>query len=114
MTELSPLTAFIFREGLVRFCGGLYNENQLEELQAHVSNNAVQTKTQRHASGQNWTLEQLWDHLRTHGAEGNKAWGKHVDEATQVGVFQDVFLQKGWRPFFSTPAGNLQFCIKLG
>eukprot|EP00434_Breviolum_minutum_P013023 symbB.v1.2.011473.t2/scaffold770.1/size163962/9 len=73
VTELSPLKAFIFREGLVRFCGGLYNENQLEELQAHVSNNAVQTKTQRHASGQNWTLEQLWDHLRTHGAEGNKA-----------------------------------------
>lgn len=78
VTELSPLKGFIFREGLVRFCGGLYDENQLEELGAHVSNNAVQTKTQRHASGQNWTLEQLWDHLRTHGAEGNKAPGKNM------------------------------------
>ena len=66
VTQLCPaLRAFLFREGLVRFCSGNYTEAGLEELGAHISNNAVQTKTSRHASGQNWTLEQLWCHFRT-------------------------------------------------
>ena len=56
VTQLHPeMQAFVFREGLVRFCAGSYDAASYQELQAHISNNAVQTKTSRHASGQNWT-----------------------------------------------------------
>ena len=64
VAEIHPeLRAFVFREGLVRFCSGNYEEAGYEKLQAHISNNAVQTKSSRHASGQNWTLQQLWSYL---------------------------------------------------
>ncbi|CAE8622834.1 unnamed protein product [Polarella glacialis] len=66
VTKLAPvLEAFIFREGLVRFCGEAYDlsETGLQKLGAHISNNAVQTKTTRHASAKNWKLQELWDWL---------------------------------------------------
>ncbi|CAJ1340443.1 unnamed protein product [Effrenium voratum] len=63
VTRLEPLEAFVFREGLVRFCGPNYAAAGYEDLGAHISNNAVQSKGLRHAAGQNWTLQQLWEHL---------------------------------------------------
>lgn len=82
MTQLSPvLGALIFREGLVRFCSGSYREAGLEELGAHISNNAVQTKTTRHASGQNWTLEQLWCHLSKIGICPETVWRRIIRTA---------------------------------
>ena len=82
VTQLSPvLRALIFREGLVRFCSGSYREAGLEELGAHISNNAVQTKTTRHASGQNWTLEQLWCHLSKTGICSETVWRRIVRTA---------------------------------
>ena len=63
VTSLHPLEAFVFREGLVRICGMTYDKSTFQDLSAHVSNNAVQTKASRHASGRNLTLQQLWDSL---------------------------------------------------
>ena len=63
VTSLQPLEAFVFREGLVRICGATYDRNTFQDLSAHVSNNAVQTKASRHASGRNLTLQQLWDSI---------------------------------------------------
>ncbi|CAE7668452.1 TTLL2 [Symbiodinium necroappetens] len=63
VTSLQPLEAFVFREGLVRICGATYDRITFQDLSAHVSNNAVQTKASRHASGRNLTLQQLWDSI---------------------------------------------------
>ena len=63
LTALQPLSAHVFRQGLVRFCSGDYRNATYEQLSAHLSNNALQTKSQRHATGQNWSLEQLWSYL---------------------------------------------------
>ena len=63
VTRLQPLEAFVFREGLVRVCGAAYQISGFEDLSAHVSNNSVQTKSSRHASGRNLTLQQLWNSL---------------------------------------------------
>ena len=76
LTAFQPLSAHVFREGLVRFCSGDYREAGYEQLSAHISNNAVQTKSQRHATGQNWSLEQLWRHLdaESEGPSSKEVW----------------------------------------
>ena len=73
VTGLQPLQTFVFREGLVRTCGVDYGTNSFEDLSAHVSNNSVQTKASRHASGRNLTLQQLWDCLNI-GLSAESLW----------------------------------------
>jgi len=63
VTHVQPdVEAFIFRDGLVRICGEPYDLSAegLQRARGHISNNAVQTKTVRHACALNWTLPQLW------------------------------------------------------
>ena len=60
VTRLQPLESFVFRDGLVRICGASYDTSNFHDLAAHVSNNSVQTKSSRHASGRNLSLQELW------------------------------------------------------
>lgn len=75
VTRVVPaLEAFIFREGLVRICGEPYDisDEGLQRVEAHISNNAIQTKAARHAAALNWTLSQLWESLDA-AAEGPRS-----------------------------------------
>eukprot|EP00927_Polykrikos_kofoidii_P039021 TRINITY_DN33466_c0_g1_i1.p1 TRINITY_DN33466_c0_g1~~TRINITY_DN33466_c0_g1_i1.p1 ORF type:complete len:606 (-),score=89.37 TRINITY_DN33466_c0_g1_i1:15-1832(-) len=84
VTALEPhLEAAIFREGLVRFCGGTYDvsDDGLRNIGDHVSNNAVQTKTARHACASNWTLAELWAWLDTRNRHDHRGEVGEQEEA---------------------------------
>lgn len=72
--------AFVFREGLVRLCGQEYDlsDGGLQQLAAHISNNSIQTKTARHASGKNWQLQDLWKWLDDGGGPASTITWKRV------------------------------------
>lgn len=81
VTSIEPhLEASIFRDGLVRFCGEEYDvsEGGLQRVGGHVSNNAVQSKAQRHAAALNWSLPQLWSFLASSGGPGATAVWRRI------------------------------------
>lgn len=82
VTAVQPcLEAFVFRDGLVRICSKPYDVSQdgLLNTASHISNNAVQTKSSRHACALNWNLRQLEDWLReTGGPDPDAIWDRII------------------------------------
>ncbi|CAH8441717.1 unnamed protein product [Schistosoma rodhaini] len=80
----SPLRAYVYREGLVRFASQKYSTSvqQLRNRFVHLTNYSVNkyNKTEEtFASNHKWKLSTLWSYLTERGADVLNLWSRIVD-----------------------------------
>jgi hypothetical protein len=82
VTSFSPLSAYICREGFVRFASQAYTKStdaaDLSNQFVHLTNNAINKRNQKRkkAHSLNWSLGQLELWMASHGMEFETVWDK--------------------------------------